>query len=136
MPRKSPRIEPKLKYDFLLYLSIGYDEIKDEKFIKFLIETAQHFVVFSYELDVEVEREDKQLTFIIRGFKAPALPLSQFGPARFEYKMYGYEEGLYKVTIVKKEKVKNIFYVLIAGDEIKVKSEPRKNKFVKININL
>ncbi len=135
MPRKSPKIEPEFKYDFLLYLSVDYDEVRDEKFIKFLIETTQHFVAFSYELDVEVQKENNQFTFVILGFKPPSSPLSQFGPARFEYRVYGYKEGLYKITIVKKEKIKNRFQVLIANDEIKIKSEPRKNKFVKIKVN-
>jgi hypothetical protein len=135
MPRKSPRIEPEFKYDFTLYLSIDYDEIKDEKFLKFLIETTQHFVAFSYELNVEVKKEDNQLTFLILGFKPPSSPISQFGPARFEYRIYGYKEGIYKITVVKKEKIKNSFQVLITDDKIKVKSEPRKNKFVKIKVS-
>jgi hypothetical protein len=135
MPRKSPRIEPEFKYDFTLYLSIDYDEIKDEKFLKFLIETTQHFVAFSYELNVEVQKEDNQLTFLILGFKPPSSPISQFGPARFEYRIYRYKEGIYKITVVKKEKIKNSFQVLITDDKIKVKSEPRKNKFVKIKVS-
>ncbi len=134
MPRKLQRIEPKIKYDFVLYLSKGYDEIKKQKFLKFVFETTQHFLAFNYELDIDVSVGDGEITFEVLGFKAPTSPISRSGPARFEYNLYDYKEGSYSLTVVKKEKVKNTFVILIFGDKITLKSEPRKNKFVRLNI--
>lgn len=134
MPRKLPRIEPKIKYDFILYISKEYDEIKKQKFLKFLLETTQHFLAFNYELDVKVSVEDKKITFRVLGFKPPSSPVSRSGPARFEYNFYGYTEGIYTLTIVKKGKLKNTFSVLIYDDKVSVENEPRRNKFVKLNI--
>ncbi len=134
MPRKLPRIEPKLKYDFMLYVSTGFDEIRKEKFLKFLLETTQHFLVFTYELDVNVIVEDKKITFEILGFKSPNSPISKPGPARFEYNLYNYSSGVYTLTIIKRQNIKNVFKISIAGDSITLKGEPRKNKFVKLNI--
>ncbi|CUS96940.1 hypothetical protein [Candidatus Kryptobacter tengchongensis] len=134
MPRKLPRIEPELKYDFILHISKEYDELKKQKFLKFLFETTQHFLAFNYELDVRVSVGDKKITFKIQGFKPPSSPVSRPGPARFEYNFYNYTDGVYTLTIVKKENLKNIFSILISGDKISVENEPRKNKFVKLNI--
>lgn len=134
MPRKLQRIEPKIKYDFILYLSRGYDEMRKQKFLKFMLETTQHFLVFNYELDIDVLIKDKEITFEVHGFKSPSLPVSRSGPARFEYNLYDYEDGLYSLTVVKKEKIKNTFVIFIFGDKITVRSEPRRNKFVKLNI--
>jgi len=134
MPRKLQRIEPKIKYDFILYLSKGYDEVGKQKFLKFVIETTQHFLAFNYELDIDVSVNDREITFEIHGFKCPSSPVSRSGPARFEYNLYDYKDGLYSLTVVKKEKLKNTFAVFIFGDKITLKSEPRKNKFVKLNI--
>lgn len=134
MPRKLPRIEPQLKYDFILHVSTGFDEIKKQKFLKFLLETAQHFLAFNYELDVNVLVENKKIIFKVLGFKPPSLPISQFGPAKFEYNFYNYSNGIYTVTIVKKQNIKNIFRISVFGDRINLRGEPRKNKFVKLNI--
>ncbi|MEN3037735.1 MAG: hypothetical protein ABDI07_01050 [Candidatus Kryptonium sp.] len=135
MPRKLPRIEPEFKYDFVLYISKGYDEIRKEKFLKFLLETTQHFLAFNYELDVYVSLENSnKIKFEIHGFKTPSSPVSKPGPARFEYRLYGYAEGVYTLTIVKKENIKNIFSIQIANDEIAIKNKPRKNSFIKLNI--
>jgi len=134
MPRKLPRIEPQLKYDFMLYVSNGFDEIKKQKFLKFVLETTQHFLAFSYELNVDVIVEDKKITFKIRGFKPPSSPIAQFGPAKFEYNLYNYANGIYTLTIVRKENVKNVFKIFVSDHKITLRSEPRKNKFVKLNI--
>jgi hypothetical protein len=134
MPRKSPRIEPEFKYDYILYISKEFDDVKRQKFLKFLLETTQHFLAFNYDIDVDVKIEDKKLTFKILGFKPPSSPISQFGPARFEYRLYEYSNGTYTLTIVKKENIKNTYSISIIGDKISLKSSPRKNKFVKINI--
>jgi hypothetical protein len=134
MPRKLPRIEPQFKYDFILYVSTGFDEVRKQKFLKFLFETTQHFLAFTYELDVDVIVEDKAITFKILGLKSPNLPISKPGPARFEYNFYNYSNGIYTLTIIKKQNVKNVFKISITGDDICLKGEPRKNKFVKLNI--
>lgn len=134
MPRKLPRIEPKPKYDFVLNVSKGYDEIKRKKFIKFILETTQHFRAFRYELDVNVNVQEKSIVFEIRGLKAPNLLLSKPGPASFEYDLYDYISGTYELTIVRKKNSKNIFFISIEDEEILLKGEPSRNKFVKLNI--
>lgn len=134
MPRKLPRIEPQLKYDFILYVSTGFDEVRKEKFLKFLLETTQHFLAFNYELNIDVIVEDKKITFKILGFKPPSSPISNPGPAKFEYNFYNYSNGIYTLTIVKKQNIKNVFRIFVSGDNIALKGEPRKNKFVKLNI--
>ncbi len=135
MPRKLPRIEPQFKYDYILYISTEYDEVRRKRFLKFLLETTQNFLAFNYELDVDVLVEDKkQIEFKIRGLKPPSLPLSQSGPAKFEYRLYDYINGVYTLTIVKKENVKNVFKVLVMNERVTLKDEPKRNKFVKLNI--
>ncbi len=134
MPRKLPRIEPQFKYDFTLYVSTEFDEIRKQKFLKFLLETTQYFLVFNYELDVDVFVEDKKITFKILGFKPPSSPISKPGPAKFEYNFYNYSSGIYTLTIIKKQNIKNVFRIYITGDHIALRGEPRKNKFVKLNI--
>ncbi len=135
MPRKSPRIEPEFKYDYILYISKEFDDVRRQKFLKFLFETTQHFLAFNYDIDVDVKIDGRKLTFKILGFKPPSSPLSHSGPARFEYRLYDYSSGLYTLTFIKKENIKNTYTISVTDDKITIKSTPRKNRFIKINIS-
>jgi hypothetical protein len=137
MPRRSPRIEPKSEYEYIVTSKLEYDEIRKKPFIRFIIETVQHFVAFTYELVVRTEfnPEDRIINFQIEGLNAPDLGLPATGPARYEFKLYDFKTGDYRINVIKQGKGKNQFLLNISKDKILLKRSTRKNQFVKLNID-
>jgi hypothetical protein len=64
-----------------------------------VLETAQSFAAFRYELSVEEKIEEKALTYRIRGLRAPSLDLPAAGRAAFR-KEYSDLHGTYTVSVI------------------------------------
>jgi len=95
MPRRKKEHPP----DYRLTVAPHINERTSRPVTLFLLETAQSFAAFRYELTVEEKSEGKTITFRVLGLKTPSLSLPSSGKARFS-REYENLRGTYTVTII------------------------------------
>jgi hypothetical protein len=95
MPRRKKEHQP----DYHLTVTPHLNERTYQPVTLFVLETAQSFAAFRYELTVEEEFEKKNMTFRILGLKTPSLSLPSSGKARFVREHSGLK-GTYTITVV------------------------------------
>jgi hypothetical protein len=125
---------PPKEFEYLLYISKEYDEIKKKDYISFSFTTTKEFLTFQYILKIENKFEGNNIYFNILGFSAPLGELSNYGHAGYEYRMYDYKTGDYSVMIDKRDSDTSKFKlsILKSGKEpVKVTHIP-KNTFIQI----
>jgi hypothetical protein len=95
MPKRKKEHPP----DYRLTVAPHINERTSRLVTLFVLETAQSFAAFRYELTVEEKSEGKAITFRILGLKTPSLSLPSSGQARFSREFENLR-GTYTVTIV------------------------------------
>lgn len=113
---------PPKEHEYVLNITKQYDEIKKKDYISFKFNTTKEFLTFQYILKIENTFKDKELNFNILGFSAPIGDLSNSGYAGYEYRMYDYEYGEFKVLIDKRDSDTSKFKLTLT----KSKSSPVK----------
>lgn len=95
MPRRKKEHPP----DYQLTVTPHINERTYQPITLFVLETAQSFAAFRYELTVDEKIENKNVTFRILGLKTPSLSLPSSGKARF-VKEYSGLKGTYMITVI------------------------------------
>jgi hypothetical protein len=95
MPRRKKEHPP----DYRLTVTPHINERTYQPVTLFVLETAQSFAAFRYDLTVDEKLEKKNLTFRILGLKTPTLSLPSAGKARF-IREYSGLKGTYSVTVI------------------------------------
>jgi hypothetical protein len=95
MARRPPRQAP----DFRLTISPHYDAIRQRTVTRVLLETAQTFASFPYEISVDERREGTSFGYRVLGLNAPGVGLPGTGSARFQRDYEGLE-GTYSFAVV------------------------------------
>ena len=88
-----------------------------------VLETAQSFAAFRYELSVEEKIEGKALTYRVLGLRAPGLNLPAAGHAAFTREYEGLK-GIYTVSIVGLDGSTSQCTVRIAPKKVEVVKPP------------
>jgi len=90
---------------------------------RFVLETAQSFAAFRYDLTVEERVEPHSIVFRILGLKTPPLNLPSAGRAQF-VREYEHLNGTYEVTVVGLDGGKNTSTVKISPEKVEVLNPP------------
>ncbi len=88
-----------------------------------ILETAQSFASFRYELTVEEKVEGKTLTYRVLGLRAPSLKLPAAGPASFT-REYENLKGTYTVSIIGLDGTPAQCTVRIAPGKVEIVTPP------------
>ena len=135
IPEKKP---DKIEYYCRFYFS--YDKLLKKDFTSIKLETTAEFTNFSYELNVEILQEKRDIYFVIMGLSAKMNAVPQIEPAT---KITNLEElvGDYTINVVKQDGCINSARVNINrfSKEIKLNEEflPEKENnrlFCKFNV--
>lgn len=133
---RTKQVRPeKLKFEYELHISKGYDRIKDSDYIHFTLITTKIFRSFIYKINVtpKIDLDNKHIEFVIEGLSAPVISIAKSGNAIYEYKLYGYKNIEYDLKLVKLDVDKNLFKLKITKAGIKLTKEPAK-KFLKVEV--
>jgi hypothetical protein len=88
-----------------------------------VLETAQSFAAFRYELSVEEKIEGKSLTYRILGLRAPSLALPAAGRAAFR-KEYSHLKGTYTFSVIGLDGAATECTVRISAEKVVVVKPP------------
>jgi len=133
---RTKQVRPeKLKFEYELHITKGYDKIKEAEYIQFTLITTKIFRSFIYQINVtpKMDLDNKVIEFVIEGLSAPVISIAKSGNALYEYKLYDYKNTEYDLKIVKLDVDKNLFKIKIAKGGIKLTKQPVK-KFLKIEV--
>jgi hypothetical protein len=133
---RTKQVRPeKLKFEYELHISKGYDKIKEADYIQFTLITTKIFRSFIYQINVtpKMDLDNKVIEFVIEGLSAPVISIAKSGNALYEYKLYEYKNAEYDLKIVKLDVDKNLFKLKITKGGIKLTKQPVK-KFLKIEV--
>ena len=133
---RTKQVRPdKMKYEYELHISKGYDKIKEAEFVQFTLITTKVFRSFIYRINVtpKMDLDNKVIEFVIEGLSAPVISIAKSGNALYEYKLYGFKNTEYILKIVKLDVDKNLFKLKLSKTGIKLSKEPVK-KFLKIEV--
>jgi hypothetical protein len=133
---RTKQVRPeKLKFEYELHISKGYDKIKEAEYIQFTLITTKIFRSFIYQINVtpKMDLDNKVIEFVIEGLSAPVISIAKSGNALYEYKLYEYKYTEYDLKIVKLDVDKNLFKMKITKGGIKLTKQPVK-KFLKIEV--
>jgi hypothetical protein len=133
---RTKQVRPdKLKFEYELHVSKGYDKIKEAEYINFTLITTKIFRSFIYRINVtpKMDLDNKVIEFVIEGLSAPVISIAKSGNALYEYKLYGYKNTEYDLKIVKLDVDKNLFKLKITKAGMKLTKQPVK-KFLKIEV--
>lgn len=131
---RTKQVRPeKLDFEYELYISKEYDEVKKVNYILFDFRTKKLFESFHYKINVipDISPEKKELSFNVEGLSAPVVDVSKSGYANYSYKFYDFKNTEYKLILFKYNKDKNLFKLKFTGNSVKIVSEP-KNKFINL----
>ncbi len=125
----------KMKYEFELHISKGYDKIKESDYILFDFLTTKIFKSFIYTINVtpQIDLPNKLIGFLVEGLSAPVLSIAKSGNARYQYRLYGYSKTEYELRLSKPDVGKNLFKLKITEKSLKITKEPSK-KFIKVEV--
>lgn len=125
----------KMKYEFELHISKGFDKTREDDYILFDFLTTKIFRSFIYTINVtpQIDLPNKVIGFIVEGLSAPVLSIAKSGNARFQYRLYGYSRTEYELRLTKPDVDKNLFKLKITEKGLKITKEPSK-KFIKVEI--
>lgn len=133
---RTKQVRPeKLKFEYELHISKGYDRIKEADYLMFTLITTKIFRSFIYKINVtpKIDLDNKIIEFVIEGLSAPVISIAKSGNALYEYKLYGYKNIEYDLKLVKLDVDKNLFKLKITKTGIKITKQPVK-KFLKIEV--
>lgn len=133
---RTKQVRPeKLKFEYELHISKGYDKIKEAEYILFTLITTKIFRSFIYQINVtpKMDLDNKVIEFVIEGLSAPVISIAKSGNALYEYKLYEYKNTEYDLKIVKLDVDKNLFKLKITKGGIKLTKQPVK-KFLIIEV--
>jgi hypothetical protein len=131
---RTKQVRPKkTEYEFNLYISKNFDELKKIDFILFDFNTVKIFENFLYKINIEpkIDYEKREIEFNIEGLSAPLITLSDNGYAGYQYKLYNFANKEYTLKLIKQRKVKYIFAFKITKAGIKV-TKKSSRKFVNV----
>jgi len=106
-----------------LLIAPHYNERKQRKTTRVVLETVKSFASFKYELTVEERITDNSISFAVKGLRAPQLSLPASGPARF-VKEYDDLSGSYDVTVQGLDGKICTLAIRIRSDEVKLLRPP------------
>jgi len=127
---------PPKEFEYVLNISMQYDDVKKKDYISFNFNTTKEFLTFQYILKIESKFENKELYFNILGFSAPLGELSNYGHAGYEYRMYDFKFGEYHIVVDKRDSDSTKFRLILQkskSEPIKVSHVPKKT-FIEIKI--
>jgi hypothetical protein len=133
---RTKQVRPeKLKFEYELHISKGYDKIKEADYIQFTLITTKIFRSFIYQINVtpKMDLDNKVIEFVIEGLSAPVISIAKSGNALYEYKLYDYKNTEYDLKIVKLDVDKNLFKMKITKGGIKLTKQPVK-KFLIVEV--
>lgn len=90
---------------------------------RFVLETAQSFAAFRYDLTVEERVEPHAVVFRVLGLKTPPLNLPSAGRAQF-VRDYEHLNGTYTITVVGLDGGENTCTVRISPEKVEVLIPP------------
>lgn len=133
---RTKQVRPeKLKYEYELHISKGFDRIKEKEFVLFTFITTKVFRSFIYTINVtpRINLEDKLLEFLIEGLSAPVISIAKSGNAVYEYRLYDFKNTEYDLKLLKLDVEKNMFKIKITKTGLKITKQPSK-KFLKVEV--
>jgi hypothetical protein len=98
------------------------DERTEKPTTLFVLETAQAFAAFRYELSVREKIEGRSITFTILGLKTPGLSLPSSGRARFTREL-GELKGSYDITVVGLDGRATSFPITVGKGRVEIKGK-------------
>jgi len=133
---RTKQVRPeKLKFEFELQISRGYERTKEEEYILFKFITTKVFQSFIYKINVtpKIDLENKKLEFLIEGLSAPVITIAKSGNALFEFRLFNFKNTEYDLVIRKLDVEKNNFKIKITKTGVKITKKPTKI-FLKVEV--
>ena len=133
---RTKQVRPeKLKFEFELQISKGYERTKEAEYILFKFITTKVFQSFIYKINVtpKIDLDHKKIEFLIEGLSAPVITIAKSGNALFEYRLFDFKNTEYDLLIRKLDVEKNNFKIKITKSGIKITKKPTKI-FLKVEV--
>ena len=111
--------------EFKLTIGFRYDALSGQMLRLFRFETLRQFCAFRYRIDIErdLNREDREVTFKVLGITLPEVGLATTGPAVAEF-VDPVLPGTYRIAVVgAKDQVD--FSIRVMPKKIVLLSEPK-----------
>jgi hypothetical protein len=109
--------------EYRLLITPSVSERTRKPTTRFVLETAQSFAAFRYDLTVEERVGPHSVAFRILGLKTPPLNLPTAGRAQF-VREYDHLNGTYEVTVVGLDGGENTCTVTISPRKVEVLKPP------------
>lgn len=111
------------RLEYRMLIQPTFDETLKKSGTLFFIETVRQFANFNYEVVVEDSLADKQLTWTLRGLRAPELLMPSFGGAQYRKTYFGLK-GTYSFVLRKIDGEENEFHLRILPTSVSVHDYP------------
>ncbi len=133
---RTKQVRPeRMKYEYELHITKGYDNIKEKDYILFTFITTKIFRSFIYKINVtpKADLENKVIEFVIEGLSAPVVSIAKSGNAVFEYRLFDFKNTEYDLRLIRLDVDKSLFKIKITKAGIKVTKQPAK-RFLKVEV--
>jgi hypothetical protein len=119
MPKRTKARLP----EYRLLITPHTNDRTDRPVTLVVLETAQSFAAFRYELSVEEKLEGKNLTYRILGLRTPSLNLPAAGHAAFVREYVGLK-GTYSLCVIGLDGAASQCTVRIAPEKVEIVNPP------------
>jgi hypothetical protein len=109
--------------DYRLLIAPHTNERTDSPTTLIVLETAQSFAAFRYELSVDEERTETSLTLRVRGLRTPSLSIPEPGHASYAREYDGLR-GTLAVSVIGLDGTASRFTVRIAPGRVELVTPP------------
>jgi hypothetical protein len=120
MARRSPRPPS----EFRLTIAPHYDPVRQRTVTRVVLETAQTFASFAYEISVNELRDGNSIRYHVLGLNAPAVGIAGSGKARY-LRDYEGMKGTFSFAVVGLDGLERACTVEIDAAGVHVLSGPR-----------
>lgn len=124
------RASPRPNVDYRLRVSPLFNEQEQRHTTKFVLETAQSFASFVYDLSVKEHREEHKIHWKILGLRPPQLSIPSAGHATFE-REYDDLNGVYDLILQGLDGKTNTFTFQISPNKVEL-LRSSKEKFAEL----
>jgi len=117
------RRPPRPASEFRLTIAPHYDALRQRTLTRVILETAQTFANFAYEISVEERREGTSFRYRVLGLNAPGVGLPKSGSARFQRDYEGLD-GTYAFAVTGLDGEEHRCTVAIGADGVRQLTGP------------
>jgi len=123
--KRGKRVRPEVGAEYVLLVTPHYNDRTKEQVTLIALRTVNMFTAFRYELVVAPTIDDRRITLLIQGLRAPGVTLPAMGPAEFRYECSDLR-GPYEIVVSKHGKAADTYTVEVGSAAVRILNVPNK----------